>query len=170
MSNKRDDELTNQFVQDLFSREWKGLLRYAKIQLRNHGIPNIDIEGRAEDAVQELFCTVCDKADQIKKMETPEKWLYAALYYKLKEVIKEDRKWLKCWTALPIAENIEPNVQLDDELLGIVKNEDYLLLRKLYIEGYTYKELCGELGISKSLLGVRIYKIKKAFREIYEKI
>ena len=53
MANNQDQEFLNQFVSRLFSQEWSKLLKYAKIQLRKYGIPDMDAEGRAEDIVQE---------------------------------------------------------------------------------------------------------------------
>ena len=57
-----------------------------------------------------------------------------------------------------------------DELAELIPPEDYRLLRQVYVEGYTYNELCEELGLTKSALGMRINRIKKEFRKKYGNI
>ena len=44
---------------------------------------------------------------------------------------------------------------------SIVNDEDYILLKKLYVEGYSYQEICTENNLTKAALGCRIHRIKK---------
>ena len=162
--HQKDDS----FISELFSNEWRKLVRYAKIQLSRYGPNNMDIEGRAEETVQELFCTVLNKVEELKQMDSPERWLYTALVYKVKEVLREDRKWTQSLMLLPDDEEAIP-FEGTDELAEMISEEDYRLLRRIYVEGYTYKELCEELGLTKSALGMRLNRIKKEFREKYGK-
>ena len=166
MSGAYDHNLTDQLIEDLFFREWSKLVRYAKIQLRHYGPNMIDHNGRAEELVQELFYTACKKIDELKASESPEHWLYNALYYKVKEALREDRKWVKCLMLLPSKEDIVPPPQID-ELEELIPEEDYLLLRRFYVEGYTYDELCAELGCKPSCLAMRIHRVKKVFKKNY---
>ena len=157
------------FISELFSKEWSRLVRYAKVQLSKFGPSSMDIEGRAEETVQELFCTVCDKAEELKQMDNPEGWLYKALKFKVKEVLREDHKWTQGLMLLPDEEESIP-FEGTDELAEMIPPEDYRLLRQVYVEGYTYNELCEELGLTKSALGMRINRIKKEFRKKYGNI
>lgn len=166
MSGAYDHNLTDQLIEDLFFREWSKLVRYAKIQLRHYGPNMIDHNGRAEELVQELFYTAYKKSDELKNSENPERWLYNALYYKIKEALREDRKWVKCLMLLPSKEDIVPPPQID-ELEELIPEEDYLLLRRFYVEGYTYDELCAELGCKPSCLAMRIHRAKKVFKKNY---
>ena len=168
LSEQHIRHIDNEFVSALFFKEWNKLVRYAKIQLSRYGPSTLDAEGRAEEIVQELFCTVCDKTDDLKAMNHPEGWLYNALYFKVKEILREDRRWTQGLLLLPCEEEEVP-FQGTDELADLISTEDYRLLRQIYLEGYTYKELCAELGVSKSALGMRINRIKKEFRKKYEK-
>ena len=158
----------DKFISELFFKERSKLVRYAKIQLSRYGPETLDIDGRAEETVQELFFTVCEKIDEVKAAEHPEGWLYRALSYKVKEVLRDDHKWTQRLLLLPSQEEAIP-FEGTDELSEFLPKEDYRLLRRVYIEGYTYDELCAELGISKSALGMRISRIKKTFRKNYEK-
>ena len=168
MSGACDHKLTDQFIEDFFFREWSKLVRYAKIQIRRYGPTYIDSDGRAEEVVQELFYTVCKKVEEVSASENPEGWLYNALYYKVKEVLREDRKWVRCLMLLPSEEELIPPPEID-ELEELIPKEDYLLLRQLYVEGCTYRELCDELGCTKSGLGMRVQRIKKVFKKNYGK-
>ena len=164
-----DHILKDQFIEDLFSKEWSKLVRYAKTQLSQYGSNVIDCEGRAEEIVQEVFYTAYKKVEEVKASESPVGWLHTALKYKIKEALREDRKWLKCLSLISL--NEEVLAQPDNlELSGIISKEDYLLLKHLYIDGYTYHELCDEYNCKKSCLAMRIQRIKKTFKKNYEKI
>lgn len=164
MSGAYNHNLTDQLIEDLFIREWSKLVRYAKIQLRHYGPNMIDHNGRAEELVQELFYTAHKKSDELKASESPRHWLYNALYYKVKEALREDRKWVKCLMLLPSKEDLAPPPQID-ELEELIPEEDYRLLRQIYVEGYTYDELCAELGCKPSCLAMRIHRAKKVFKK-----
>lgn len=166
MSDVYERDRTDRFIEDLFFREWSKLVRYARIQLRHYGPHMIDHDGRAEEIVQELFCTVCRKSEEVKASESPEGWLYKALHYKVQETLREDRKWVRCLMLLPSGEELAPPPQVD-EMAELMTQEDYRLLRRLYVEGYTYDELCAELDCSKSCLAMRVHRIKKLFRKNY---
>lgn len=168
MARDYDHNLFDQFIEELFFREWSKLVRYAKAQLRNLGPHVIDHEGRAEEIVQEVFYTAYKKVDEVKMSENPEGWLRNTLKYKVKEALREDNKWAKCLDLLSAEEETAsmPDVE---ELEELIPQEDYLLLRHLYIDGYTYNEMCDELKCTKSCLAMRLHRIKKAFKKKHEK-
>ena len=158
----------DEFITDLFRQEWKKLIRYAKLQLRNYKAPDHDIEGRAEDAVQEVFFTAYDKVDELRAKPSPVAWLYVTLFYKIKDSIREERKWIKGLQLIP------PDREVEEEELAILEQflspEDLHLLHKIYNEGYTYEEMASALGISKTALAVRVHRIKKGVQKKYQKI
>ena len=156
------------FITELFFSEYPRLVRYAQVIFQKRG-GYVDPVGRAEEIVQEAFYLACEKRDELLSAEEPGKWLTAAVTYKIHEALKEDRKWVKGLLLLPSEEPMEPFPE-PDALSDYIPAEDYDLLRRLYLEGYTYKELCDELGVSKSNLGMRINRIKKSFRKKYGKI
>lgn len=92
MSGAYDHDLINQFIEDLFFREWSKLVRYAKIQFRRYGSEMTDHEGRAKKIVQEVFYAAYKKADELKASENPEGWLYHELVHRLKEALREDNR------------------------------------------------------------------------------
>ena len=162
-----DYRLDDAFIEELFLRQYYGLFRYAQSVFIEHG--NVDPAGRAEDVLQETFYLAFEKRDELMASHNPAKWLKSAATYKIREALRTDRKWVKGLMLLPSEEPLAPFPELE-ELSEFIPKEDYVLLKRLYIEGYTYKELCGELNVSKSNLGMRINRIKKAFKKKYGKI
>lgn len=85
---------------------------------------------------------------------------------KVKENLREDRKWVKCLMLLPSEEDLTPPPTVD-ELEELIPKEAYLILRRLYVEGYTYEELCAELECKQSCLAMRVHRAKKLFKKNY---
>jgi len=155
------------FISDLFEKEYAGLVRYAQIVFQKRG-GYVDPRGRAEEIVQETFYLAIEKRDELIAREDKKAWLISAVSYKVRDALKEDRKWVKGLLLLPDEEKAF-SFQEPEETPEYISKEDYRLLRRLYVEGYTYKELCEELGMSKSTLAMKINRIKKAARKKYEK-
>ena len=79
----------------LYKTEYQGLLRYAAVTLRNHGSRYSSVSGRAEEAVQEMFAFAWENREKLLACESPSGWLYKSLYYKVLELLDEDRTWTK---------------------------------------------------------------------------
>lgn len=157
-SGKEDYEIFTK----LYKTEYEGLLRYACAILkgRSNGNP---VKGRAEEAVQEMFVFAWERRDELLSSEKPVGWLYNSLHYKVLELIREENKWTKRLLFLEDheTEKNEPHVSLNVELEGIISKEEYDLLKRIYMDGYSYKELCEELHMNKSALGMKIKRIKE---------
>ena len=159
--------MNDPFISELFHREYAGLVRYAQIMYRKCG-GYVDPCGRAEEIVQETFFLAVEKREELINREDKHAWLIAAVSYKVRDALKEDRKWVKSLMLLPDEEQAIPFPE-PDEPPEYLSKEDYDLFRRLYVEGYTYKELCAELGLSKSAFAMRISRIKKAAQNKIEK-
>lgn len=61
----------------------------------------------------------------------------------------------------------EDDFQQRAEITSILTPEEYEILRKLYLEKYTYEELAREMGLKKSALAMRV-KRSKAVRQTVE--
>ena len=64
-------------------------------------------------------------------------------------------------------DGLDEDFLLKSELADLVPEEDYLLLKRLYLDGDTYQELCRELGLKKSALAMKIRRIKERFLKEY---
>lgn len=160
----------DQRFETLYRAEYAGLLRYAEVTLKNHGSLYSSVSDRAEEAVQEMFAFAWENREKLLSRESPTGWLYRSLYFKVMELLREDRVWTKHVLQMSEPDGDETNgdFSLKLELDGIIPTEDYLLLKRLYLDGYTYKELCEKLGLKKSALAMRIKRIKEHFLKEYD--
>lgn len=154
-----------EFFEDLYRRDRQKLINYATAILWKYGAGNMSVADRAEEVVQDAFCLAWKKRDDPTFREFPSQWMCKTVVYKVREALREDRKWVKCLTLLPEKMVVDEPWEMIDHLAGIVPKEDYDLLRKLYQEGYTYKELCAQLGVKKSALAMRISRSKERIRK-----
>ena len=156
-------------IEELFHAEYNNLVRYAAVILNKYSSGHISISGRAEDVVQDLFCLAVEKRDEVLESGSPVGWLYKALTLKVREALREDRTWFKRLSLIQGESEPGDFRRLPIEWEGLMSQEDYELLRKLYLEGYSYKELCAELDVKKSTLAMRVKRIKERFQKNYEK-
>lgn len=168
MSNQSytDQEARERF-HEFFQSEYQGLLHYAASLLTVKGD-----QGRAEEAVQEMFALAWERRDEVLSSEKPVGWLYNALHYKVKELMKVESRWSR--RLLRYAQYYNPQPQawlsLELELGDLIPREDFELLCRVYIQGYSYRELCQELGVKKSALAVRLHRIKQQIlKQLLEK-
>ena len=124
----------------LYRKLYPDLLRCAEIALRTGGSWYVSVAGRAEEVVQELFAFAWEHQADLWSSASPTGWLYRVLRYKVLELLKEDRFWRK-------------------HLIRAAGE----MLRKLYLEKYTYEELAREMGLKKSALAMRVKRSKERF-------
>lgn len=157
-----------EFFEALFRQEYHKLLRYATVILRKYGAKYVSDSGRAEDVVQETFKLAWKKRDELMKKEFPAGWLYMAAVCKAREALREDRAWVKRLALVQQAPRTPQEQGLTSDLKQLLLQEEYDLLCKLYLEGYSYKELCAELGVKKSTLAMRVKRSKEKIQKKYE--
>ena len=51
------------------------------------------------------------------------------------------------------------------ELSDLLSEKEYLLLKRLYLEGYTYRELSRSLGVKQSTLAMRVKRLKERLQK-----
>lgn len=148
----------------------KELLRFAVAAFRKNG-GSADID-RAEEAVQETFTIAWQKRDAFLTSESPVGWLYITLKNVSRNMLRQNQQWalhiLQAQQAMD--KKVVPPPGKDLELEGIVSEEDFALLKQLYLYGETYEELAQRLGIKKSTLAMRVHRIKENFRKNYREI
>lgn len=153
----------------LYFTQYASMLRYARTIFKAHGSKYVSMSERAEEAVQEAFAFAWENKEKLYNSPSPEGWLFRVLYFKVQEFLREDRQWTKRVLLMSemAKDSTNESVQLRLELEDLISKEDYLLLKKLYLEGYTYTELCSELNLKKSALAMRIKRIKERFLNTY---
>ena len=121
--------------------------------------------GNTKEVVQELFAFAWEHQADLWSSASPTGWLYRALRYKVLELLKEDRFWRKhlIRAAGEMPASPEDDFQQRAEITSILTPEEYEILRKLYLEKYTYDELAREMGLKKSALAMRVKRSKERF-------
>lgn len=125
---------------------------------------------RAHEAVQETFLIAWEKPKEFLGSLSPVGWLVNTMKYVVRNMVREDQRWnarlIKFQEYLD-RDAVHPAPGADLELEGLIPPEELDLLKRLYLHGETYEELCEELGLKKSTLAMRVKKSKEDFRKKY---
>lgn len=125
---------------------------------------------RAAEAVQEAFLVAWEKPKDFLGSVSPVGWLVNTLKFVLQNMIREDQRWharLREFQAHLDRDAVHPAPGADLEIEGLIPPEELELLKRLYLYGETYEELCRELGLKKSTLAMRVKKSKEDFQKKY---
>lgn len=170
MDHNTRGDLEQRFA-EIYLREYEEL-RLCAIRLMRALGAKVDVEGRAEDAVQEAVATAWKKLDEMFSKESPVNWLYATLRRKVREIMKDDYRWTRKLKKISVYTGYtesRPDWELRVEMSDLISESEYSLLHRRYIEKYSYQELCQELNISKPALAMRLKRAKDHFIENFEK-
>lgn len=160
--NSREED--TQKFEELYRSQYSSLYRYAVALLKGYSSQDLYVSGRAEEAVQETFSLAWEKRREFFSGPSPVGWLYRTLHHKTQELIREDQTWTKRILRFSEAQDgVCNDFRLKAELSSIIPEEEYQLLKRLYLDGYTYRELAQELGIKQSTLAMRVKRIKARF-------
>lgn len=157
--NGTDQEAARIF-HDIVVQEYEKLIRCAVAYLRLT-TAEAHLLGKAEDVVQDMLTLAWERRRDVLSKDKPVGWLYEALYYKAKELLKEESKWEKRlrkyreFYVLPAETHIDLKLELEET----VPKKDFDLLCKIYVMGYSYREVCHELDLTKSALAAKVHRI-----------
>jgi len=140
------------------------MFRYANSSLHDYYL--------AEEAVQETFAVAWEKIESLIIMESPVGWLFGTLKITMKRIKTSEYKLKRTFMSAdesitektPNQENLESSVFFDEVFL----HEDFTILEKIYLQGYTYNELAEEMALPLSTLGMRVKRAKEKFKKIVE--
>lgn len=157
--------------EQLYKKHYAKLLRTASSRLKGLTSKDYDINSRAEEIVQETFCIAWLKRADYFASPSPLGWLIKALEFKIKEMNRDEINWKK--RLIRFSERVsvagdERDFRLRAEMLSIISEEEYHLLKQLYLDGFTYKELSARLGIKQSALAMRVKRIKERVSKAYK--
>ena len=128
----------------------------------------------AEDVAQETFYLALVKWEQVKNSEAPLRWLYQTANFKLQEL---QRKAINHPTVpmdevgeLPLAGDLSHEMtELELVAKESLTEEEWELLKKYHIIGYTIEELAEESGITANNMRVRISRVTGKLRKNMER-
>lgn len=170
--SQRDElpEDLDAFWDSLYQEYYSALCRYAQAILIRYGHRD-NLQHRAEDIVQEALLAAWERREAFLIKENRLAWLFRAVNFKAKEDERKNRDWVK--RILKLEGTLSRNEMSEDfrlryELEGMVSEDDFTLLRELYIERRSYEELCAKYGLKKSALAMKIKRIKERFIKAYD--
>lgn len=158
------EEIYGHYFQTYYTKLWRLAQR---ILTRHTGRSDPD---RAAEAVQEAFLVAWEKPKDFLGSVSPVGWLVNTLKFVLQNMIREDQRWharLREFQAHLDRDAVHPAPGADLEIEGLIPPEELELLKRLYLYGETYEELCRELGLKKSTLAMRVKKSKEDFQKKY---
>jgi len=163
------DHISDPSFEEFYLEHCDGLMRYIIKILQNRGNQYTSLPDRAYDIMQESFLTAWAKRQKMFTSSDPKAWLFAVARNKIRETLRAENRWKKrlLLLSVPVEYSDEPLLQLRVQMTNVQAEEDFLLLKRLYVDGYSYSELCAELGISKSALAMRVKRAKEKYEKIF---
>ena len=153
------------FIETLYIKNASLLFNYANIILSNASL--------AEEAVQETFVIACIKRHALENSPNPEGWLMNTLKNVCRNIQKNRNYYLS--RILSLNESVLGTTALESDNLwetnvqDFISKEDFMILKKIILDGYSYKDLAKELGISLEACKKRAQRAKQRFRKNYDK-
>ena len=160
VSTQEQDELLETLYREMHDK----LVKYAYCALMDYG--------RAEEAVQDTFSIACTRIDVLESSEVPCAWLMKTLKNVIANMRRSQERLKKLViTTLNFEEEMYVQIQENNvDLLysGIIKDEDFLLLKLIAIDNYTMQEAAATLGINIEACKKRVQRAKKKFKSKLE--
>lgn len=129
-----------------------------------------DTEGRTEDIVQEVFICAWKKRNEFFACEAQKQWLMTTMHNKIMEKRRADRRWKKGQEALALqSEECVDEPPLKLTFAGLLSEENIELFTAIYLDGYTYQEISGAMGMKKSAVAMRVSRAKQEMIKNFEK-
>lgn len=156
------DEKKLQAMEKLYMANYDELMRAAERMLWLEKV-------YAEDMVQQTFMAAWLHLDKVLEHENPTGWLMDTLKYVIQNYMGKKRKRITLsLDELFSGEEINlpdhtAKVELECEAipLNMQKMEEFILLKRIYVDGVSQEELAKELGISYASCRQRVVRAKK---------
>lgn len=158
------NQSTLDFIEKIYCKEANLLFQYAKITLGNVSI--------AEEAVQETFIVVCIKHKKMIASPNPEGWVMNTHKYVCKNIQRTRNYYLKKILLLDEMEHLtsytEATFDEISDLENYVSPNDFMILKKIILDGYSYKDLAQELDITIGACRKRFHRAKQRFQRNFQ--
>lgn len=157
---KLDPQLLD-YIESLYRKEALLLFRYSQILFNNPSI--------AEETVQETFIIACLNHKKLKSSPNPEGWIMNTHKNVCRNFQKANNRYLKQIIALDdtilSTQYTEDLYDCENTIASYVSSEDFIILKKIIIDGYSHKDLAEELGISVDACKKRLQRVKQRFKQ-----
>ena len=164
----------NDFFDALYSKQFSKMWTYAFALISNDEL--------AKEIVQDAFVEALLHIDQLIVSEHPEFWLQKTVKNKVLHVRREQARYTWRLTSLSEgqivdyhaekqlreAEEADSLSQLRRTIAEKLTSQEVRLLKRIAMEGATYKTVAEELGISIGACQKKIQRIRKKLRKYVE--
>ncbi len=149
------DQQQTAAIEALFRENWEALYRYANRMLRSPPL--------AEEAVQEAFMIAVIKYEQLQASGNPAGWLFRTV----RNVAMNQQRARQRGSELVLRLLAEqPEARTDGGVFAdLEEDEDFRLVRRVTLEGYSVRETAEALGITVEACKKRIQRAKARLRE-----
>lgn len=159
------DENQDKKLEELYREMFHLCFVYARSALND--------ENLAEEAVQDTFRIACEKADKLFSSQNPKGWIVETLKNVIRNMKRSRAQISKTIVSMASAEK-DPFATSDEEdpcllYAGTVKDEDFALLKRLSLDGYSMLEAAEELGITVEACKKRAQRARQRFKKYLEK-
>ncbi len=143
---------------------------------------------RAEDVTQATFATFIEKAEQFEGRSHVRTWLFGILYKKIAEARRELQREVQMDEIDEVVEQrfnpdgswVRPPQPVDallyhtevskliEDCLEVVSTQQRMAFILREVEGFGTDEICKILGVTRTNLGVLLYRVRNRLRECLE--
>ena len=121
-------------------------------------------ESLAELAVQDTFVTAAGKMRDFTESPKPVGWLYNVLKNNVRHIRRDRQRTLALYVSLDERPD-SGAVPAAETGLDLTENEDLRLLKRMYIDGYSIRELAGEQSITPAAMKMRLMRARERVKK-----
>jgi len=160
-----ENKCHREFQEEIFDAHYDDLLLYANYHLRDTFL--------AKDAVQDTMVVALRRADEFIGHPNPVGFLYGVLRRIIKhmksDLFRMRQHVISLEECPPDALQTSDEINVDLMYGDIVSTDEFEMLRKLYVHGYTYAQLGEEMGLTPDAIGMRVMRIRRKFKDKYRR-
>jgi RNA polymerase sigma-70 factor (ECF subfamily) len=145
-----------EILEKYYRAEYTGMLHFALHLLGD--------ENLAELAVQDTFVTAARKMRELTDSPKPVGWLYNTLKNTVLHIRRERQQMLALHVSLDDTAELTTEMKEADSGLDLTKNEDLRLLKRMYIDGYSLRDLAKEQNITVAAMKMRLKRAKERLK------
>lgn len=127
----------------------------------------------AEEAVQDAFCILCIKVDEVIEKENPNGWLMRVLQNVMRNMNRQRTTMNRLIMTSLQVENLEEILVYDEENVDILYGDvsaraDFQLLKRVVLDNYSMLEAAEEFGITVDACKKQVQRMKQFLRKKFQ--
>ena len=136
--------------------------------LLRYGLRRLDDLSSAEDLVADVFVVAWRRLDELPARDEELFWLYAIAGNLVSNVLRGRQRSMRLEARLALERRVDSEVDFTQENLGILlavlthfAPHEQEMLRLVYWEGLTYRQLGHVIGCSEKAAGIRVSRLRQ---------